>query len=105
MFDKNNPIFISSISLLISFIVSLATLYLAKPSWILVIDENSGKTVIYWPSTFAYSLTFAFVCAIVVLILVTSYNKPPDKPFSYDVPKNLTSSDIALSYTGTKQLS
>lgn len=102
MFDKNNLIFISSISLFISFIISLAILYLAKPKWIQVIDENSGKLVIYWPSTLAYSVTFAFVCAIIVLLLVTSYNKPTDKPFSYDVPINLTSSDIALSYCGAK---
>lgn len=74
MINKKDPIAMASISLVILLFLIIAILYLYRPSWICVVNHNTGKMFISWKLLFTYSLTFALVGAIFVLLFVSKYS-------------------------------
>jgi len=91
MINKKDPIAMASISLVILLFLIFAILYLYRPSWICIVNHNTGKMFISWKLLFAYSLTFALVGAIFVLLFVSKYSikyislaQKSNEEFSFD---------------------
>jgi len=53
---------------ILTFVLSCIILYFVKPAWVQVANEE-GKLVISWPFIIVYSLIFASLMAIVVLVI------------------------------------
>mgnify|MGYP001380246282 CR=1 FL=1 len=68
MLDLTKPINISVITIIVSFLASLGILHLARPSWLLRLN-NQGKAEISTSLIISYSITFALVCGVAALIL------------------------------------
>lgn len=83
MFDKKDPISMATITFAISFLLLIGMLYLAKPSWVQIVDQNSGKASISWQLVVAYSATFALVCAIAVLLIISKQRDPSTVNFAF----------------------
>lgn len=101
MFDKKDPITMATATLVISFILLIGILYLAKPTWIQVIDQNTGKSSISWKLTASYSATFALVLAIAVL-LVISNQRGSTSQVTYDVQSSFPAPSMASAYCGSQ---
>ena len=67
MLDFTKPVNISLV-VIVTFLVSMGILYLAKPSWIQKLDSK-GRAVISYTLAISYSLTFALVSGVAALIL------------------------------------
>lgn len=83
MFDKKDPITTATATLAISFLLLVGILYLAKPSWVQVVDQNSGKASISWQLIIAYSVSFALVCAIAALLIVSNQRESTSSIISF----------------------
>ena len=68
--DKNNPISMAYISMLISFVIFMGILYLFTPSWVQVVNQITGKLSISWTLIISYSITFSLVFAIFIFMVV-----------------------------------
>jgi hypothetical protein len=85
IFDKKDSVSMAYASLIVTFSIILVILYLFNPSWIQIINKNTGKTRICWKLLLSYSVTFALILAIVVLIIVSNY-RVESKQKEYTVP-------------------
>ena len=68
--DKKNPISMAYISMIISFVIFVAILYLFTPSWVQVVNQITGKLSISWTLIISYSVTFSLVFAIFIFMVV-----------------------------------
>lgn len=68
--DLKKPIVFSLVSIGITFVISMTILFLTKPSYIIEISKN-GRQKINPYLTLTYSLVFAILVGILVLILKT----------------------------------
>ena len=73
IFDKKDSVSMAYASLIVTFSIILGILYVFNPSWIQIINKNTGKTRICWKLLLSYSATFSLILAIVVLIIVSNY--------------------------------
>lgn len=73
--DINNPKQFSIQVILVSFIIFVILLYLAKPIWILQVNKKTSDESIYFPLLFLYSFLFANIAGIIAFIL-TNKKKP-----------------------------
>lgn len=102
MFDKKDPVKMALMTLFVSFIFILSILYLAKPSWVQIINQNTGKTLISWQLIVSYSVTFSLVISIATLLIIS--NKRKHKPMiTYDVNSSFPPSAMASAYCGTNK--
>lgn len=85
MFDLKTPISISLLTLVVTFILSVGILYLAKPSWVQKVNKHNLKTDMSLILILSYSFTFSIVCAIASLLI--SSNKLQS---SISLPQNST---------------
>ena len=60
-------------TLIITFSILVGILYLFNPSWVQIVNKNTGKTSISWKLLLSYSATFALVLAIAALIIVSNH--------------------------------
>ena len=102
MFDKKDPVTMATVMLVVAFALLVGILYLAKPSWVQVVDQNTGKSSIAWQLVLAYSATFALVCAIAVLLIVSNH-RGPSSQMSYPVQSSaFPAPTMASAYCGAK---
>jgi hypothetical protein len=101
MFDKKDPVTMAMATLVVSIALLTCILYLAKPSWVLVVDQNTGKSLISWQLIISYSVTFALVLAIAVL-LILSNQRVPKSTIAYDVQAPFPAPTMATAYCGAK---
>ena len=78
MLDFTKPVNISLV-VIVTFLVSMGILYLAKPSWIQKLDAK-GKAVISYTLAISYSLTFALASGVATLLL-----SPKEKRTSHKI--------------------
>lgn len=103
MLDKKDPVTMAMITLIVSFALLVGIIYLAKPQWIQFVDTNTGKSSIAWKLIISYSATFALVCAIAV-ILIVSKKRGANSIVAYPIQSQFPSSTMASAYCGTKHL-
>ena len=72
IFDKKDSVSMAYATLFITFSILVGILYLVNPSWIQIVNKNTGKTTICWKLLLSYSATFSLVLAIAVLIIVSN---------------------------------
>ena len=84
MIDKKDTVTMAYMTLVVSFFISVAILYLANPEWIQVANENTGKSSISWKLILSSSAAFSFVLAIAVL-LILSNKREKKQPIAYEV--------------------
>lgn len=97
MRDMNDPIFTSIVIFIFCFICILGIFYLFSPSWVFIIDQNTGKSIISWKLVFMYSITFSLIFSIAVFLKVAKkreLNLPP----AYDIKMNIPSAEFASAY-------
>jgi hypothetical protein len=68
--DKNNPIQIATLSIVISFVLSIILLLLWKPIWIKQVNKKTGYNSVYVPLLLLYSILFSFVCGTIVFLFL-----------------------------------
>lgn len=101
MFDKKDPVTMATVTLVASFTLLVGILYLAQPSWVQVIDQITGKNLISWQLVISYSVTFALVLAIAVLLIVSN-QRVSKSIMTYDVQASFPSPTMASAYCGIK---
>jgi type VI protein secretion system component VasK len=104
MLDTKDPSIMATVTLLVTFVLVVGILYLAKPAWVQVVNQTTGKSSISWQLVIAYSATFALVCAIAALLIVSNiHKKSTSQLLTY---ANQTSSfpipTMASAYCGSK---
>lgn len=97
MFDKKDPVTMALTTLVISFTLLVCILYLVKPSWVEIVDQNTGKSSISWRLVLSYSTIFALVFAIAVLLLVSNQRKT-DTAIVYDAQSAFPDSSMASTW-------
>lgn len=89
MLDLKTPISISLLTLVVTFIVSVGVLYLAKPAWVQKVNKHNLKTDMSLILILSYSFTFSLVCAIAALLIssgkLTSKTSFPQPSYSKEV--------------------
>jgi len=85
IFDKKDSVSMAYATLIITFSIILGILYLFNPSWIQVMNKDTGKTRICWKLLLSYSATFSLILSIAALIIVSNY-KVELKQKEYYVP-------------------
>ena len=85
IFDKKDSVSMAYATLIITFSIILGILYLFNPSWIQVMNKDTGKTRICWKLLLSYSATFSLILSISALIIVSNY-KVELKQKEYYVP-------------------
>ncbi len=91
----------ATVTLIVAFTLLIGILYLAKPSWVQVVDQNTGKSSISRQLVLAYSVTFALVCAIAVLLIVSN-QRTPSSQISYPVHSAFPAPTMASAYCGVQ---
>ena len=76
MLDIKEPVNFSLLVIVISFLLSVFTLYCSKPSWVLVVSSKENETVVSSCLVVFYSATFAIVCGIGALLFSTKERGP-----------------------------
>ena len=83
-----------------SLLISIGILYLANPSWLQKIDK--GKVVRSWPLIISYSITFAFVCGVITLLISSQKRKEnKDNTFCKPPASSSPSTENALAYASS----
>jgi len=101
MFDKKDPVTMAIITLVVSFVLLVGILYLARPVWVQIVDPNTGKNLLSWNLVVAYSATFAFVCAIAAMLMISNHRGPTaTKAYSVDAIYPVPA--MASAYCGIK---
>ena len=72
MIDKKDPITMAYISLFVSFFIFVGIIYLFKPAWVQVANQNTGRLSFSWELVLTSSVTFSLVLSIFVLIIVSN---------------------------------
>ena len=103
MFDKKDPVTMATTTLVVSLALLVGILYIVKPPWVQVIDQNTGKSSISWQLVISYSITFALVLAIAVLLIVSNQRRPKST-MVYDVQDTFPAPEMASAYCGAKHL-
>jgi hypothetical protein len=80
-FDKEDPISMSFITIIVSFIIIVGILYLVNPSFCHTVDTITGRKTIVWSILLSSASIFAFLLSIIVLIVLSSQRVQtfPDK--------------------------
>jgi preprotein translocase subunit YajC len=73
--DKENPISMAYNSIIISFVIFVGLFYLFTPSWVQVVNQITGKLSLSWSLILCYSITFSFVFAIFVFMVILNQRK------------------------------
>lgn len=71
---SKDPVILSIITLLSSFIFFYLILYLSQPKFVQIVDKN-GDTYRSKKLIISFASTFAFVSALTFLLLTTKYEK------------------------------
>jgi len=100
-FDKKDPMTMATVTFLVVLGCSIAILYLAKPMLVSVVNAATGETEIAWTLVISYSLTFALLCSIGVILFISSYRQP-SKMVAYDVASSFPSAVMAEAYASKK---
>jgi len=79
-----DPIKIALVVFAVSFTVLLLLLYLTRPSWVQVVDPNTGDVETSWSLLISYSLTFSLICAIAAVPATSSKGSRRNKPLFQD---------------------
>ena len=82
------------LTFILTFGLSCIILFLSKPTWVQVADDES-KLVISWPFIVVYSLIFASLMAIIVLVTIELDRESKDKKIS-----NKPKSEISTKFCG-----
>ena len=88
MLDLKNPINITLLVVAGMFALSMGALYAMQPTWLQKLNLK-GKPEISYPLLVSYSLTFALLCGVVAMLLVSGKSVPADasqKPPVSSVP-------------------
>lgn len=101
MFNKKDPVIMSTVTLIITFVILVGILYLAKPFWVQVVDQNTGKKSISGQLVLSYSATFALVCSIAVFLIVSNKQESQNM-VSYNSQAFFLPPVIASSYCGVR---
>lgn len=72
MIDKKDTVTMAYMTLVVSFFILTGVLYLSNPKWVQRVNQNTGKSSIYWKLVFSYSAAFSFVLAIAVLLILSN---------------------------------
>ena len=102
MFDKKDPVTMAKVTLVVSLVLLIGILYLIEPSWVQVVDQNTGKSLISWQLVISYSTTFALVLAIAVLLILSNQPRPKSSMKLYDVQASFPLPEMALAYCSAK---
>jgi hypothetical protein len=103
MFNKKDPVTMAMYTLVISFILFVGIIYLVDPDWVKVVNQNTGKSTTSWQLVLTFSSTFALVCSIATMLLV-SRNRGPQTVASYDVEPFSQNASIASAYSSIQHL-
>lgn len=97
MLDKKDPVTMAVTTFVVAFVLLIGILYLAKPTWVLVLNQTTGKSAISWSLVLSYSATFALVCAIAAMVLISNH-RGPTAVTTYDVPFAFPAPEMAVAY-------
>ena len=101
MLDKKNPLTMTMFTFVVAFGLLIGILYLAQPMWVQVANQNTGKGAISWKLVISYSATFAIVCAIAVMLMM-SKNRENESDTSFPIDTSFPAPTMAASYCGAK---
>jgi hypothetical protein len=101
MFDKKDPVTMAMYTMIISFILFTSIIYLFKPNWVQVVDQNTGKSTVSIQLVLTFSATFALVCSVAAMLIV-SRNRGYQAITSYDVEPFSQNASVALAYSSTR---
>jgi membrane-bound metal-dependent hydrolase YbcI (DUF457 family) len=79
--DYKNPIFLSLLTICITFIISIIILLITQPLYVIEVSEKGKKINIYLLIT--HSLLYSVLCGIIILLYKTNEEKPIKVGFSY----------------------
>ena len=97
--NMENPIYIVCIVFLISVIIIGCLLYFIHPIWVQRINSATGKPEISYELLISYSITWALVCSIIGLFIISRRRSPPSME-SYKTSETFPSSTMASAYDG-----
>lgn len=80
-FDKEDPITMSILTVVVTFIIIVGILYLVNPSFCHTVDTITGRKTIVFSILLSTASIFAFLLGIIVLIVLSSQKVQtfPDK--------------------------
>jgi hypothetical protein len=101
MLDKinnNDPATVVAVTFVISVLVIGGVLYLLHPTWVQKIDKGTGKAEISLELLASYSITFASVCCIATLLVISGTRKPVSAA-THEPEGSFPSHQMALAFT------
>ena len=104
MLDKKNPLTMTMFTFVVAFGLLIGILYLAQPMWVQVANQNTGKGAISWKLVISYSATFAIVCAIAVMLMMSKNreNRENESYTYFPIDTSFPAPAMAASYCGVK---
>ena len=97
---KRDPVATVGVTFVVSALVIGGILYFSHPAWVQRLDKKTGKVETAWGLLCAYSATFALVCCIAVL-LVISGSRQPASAATHTGETDYPSSAMGLAFTDT----
>ena len=96
--NRNDPVTVVTFTFIVSVLVIGGMLYLLHPTWVQKIDKSTGKAEISPELLVSYSITFALVCCIATLLLISG-TRQPTSAATHEPSGSLPSHQMALAFT------
>ena len=96
--NRNDPVTVVTFTFIVSVLVIGGMLYLLHPIWVQKIDKASGKTKVSLELLASYSITFALVCSIATLLLISGTRQPASAA-THEPSGSFPSQQMALAFT------
>ena len=84
MFDKEDPLSMSVVAFVVFFLLAMGIFYLAQPTWVKVIDSETGKPRLCWKLVISYSVAVGFFGSVITMLYVSSFRQQENK-LTYEV--------------------
>ncbi len=96
--NRNDPVTVVTFTFIVSVLVIGGILYLLHPTWVQKIDKGTGKAEISLELLASYSITFALVCCIATLLIISGTRQPVSAA-THEPSGSFPSHQMALAFT------